>query len=165
MPESLKSRLRKIWFNHWPCYRGSGGRITYMADDHKHIQVKIPLNWKTRNIMGTIYGGSMYSAVDPFYMDMLMKLLGKDYILWDKAASIRFIKPGRKTLFADFLMTDEEIDLIKKELQDKKSIDRHYSVELKDKHGKVYAVVDKTVFIRRKINPTKPTHAVKEQSV
>ena len=115
--------------------------------------------------MGTIYGGSMYSAVDPFYMDMLMKLLGKDYILWDKSANIRFVKPGRKTLFADFHMTDEEIETIKQELQDKKSLDRHYSVELKDKHGKVYAIVDKTVFIRRKTNPTKATHSAEEQSV
>lgn len=165
MPESFRTMLRRIWFNHWPCYRGSGGRITYMADDYKHIRVKIPLNRNTRNIMGTIYGGSMYSAIDPFYMDMLMKLLGNDYIVWDKAASIRFMKPGRKNLFAEFYMTDREIDTIKEELMDKKSIDRHYKVELKDKEGKVYAIVEKTVFVRKRFSPAQLAHSDEAQSV
>ena len=61
------------------------------------VRVKIPLNWKTRNGVGTIFGGSLYAAVDPIYMTMLIKLLGPDYLVWDKSAAIRFLKPGRGT--------------------------------------------------------------------
>jgi hypothetical protein len=62
MPESSQSRLMRWKFNLFPAYRGTGGRITYISDDLREVRVKIPLNWRTRNYVGTIYGGSLYGA-------------------------------------------------------------------------------------------------------
>src|SRR5437763_12581448 len=102
MPESFRTRLLRWKINLFPAYRGSGARVTYIASDFREVRVRLPLSWRTRNVVGTIFGGSMYGAVDPVYMIMLMRLLGRDFIVWDKAAGIRFRKPGRATLYATF---------------------------------------------------------------
>ncbi len=150
MPESLKTRLLRWGFNFFPAYRRTGGRLTYIADDLREIRVKLPLNRGTRNYRGTIYGGSMYGAVDPIYMLMLIKLLGPDYVVWDKAAAIRFKRPGRSTLYARFVLDDGEIEAIKDELTRQASVDRAYQVDLTDREGVVHATVEKTIYVRRK---------------
>jgi hypothetical protein len=150
MPESFKTRMYRLGFNFFPAYRGTGARIIYIADDWQEVRIKLPLNWRTRNYVGTIYGGSMYGAIDPIYMVMLIKILGKEYVVWDKAASIRFRKPGTRTLLAKFVLTDEEISAVKDSLSSAPSIERIYLVELVDAEGVVHASVDKTVYIRRK---------------
>ena len=97
MPESFRSKTFRWGFNLFPAYRGTGGRVTYIADDWHEIRVKLPLNWRTRNYVGTIYGGSIYGAIDPIYMLMLIRIVGDGYIVWDKAANVRFRKPGKGT--------------------------------------------------------------------
>ena len=150
MPESLTTKLTRWGFNLFPAYRGTGARIVYIASDWREVRIKLPLSWRTRNYVGTIYGGSMYGAVDPIYMVMLIKVLGPDYVVWDKAASIRFRKPGTNTLFAKFVITDEEMRAVKTALAAAPSIERIYLVELVDAKGVVHASIEKTVYIRRK---------------
>jgi hypothetical protein len=113
------------------------------------MRVELPLNWRTRNYVGTIFGGSLYGAVDPHYMIMLIKILGPGYTVWDKAATIRFKKPGRGTLYARFLLDEEEIATIRRLTEAAPSIDRVYTVDLTDAQGVVHASVEKTVYIRR----------------
>ncbi len=92
----------------------------------------------------------MYSGIDPIYMLMLIKILGRDYIVWDRSAKIRFTRPGKETLYADFLVTREDIDEIKNKLAEEKSIDKNYHVELKNKVGEVHAKIEKLLYISRK---------------
>jgi hypothetical protein len=150
MPESLQSKIMRLKFLAFPCYVGTGARVTYIAGDYKEVRVRLPLSWRTRNYVGTIYGGSMYGAVDPIFMLMLMKILGPEYIVWDKAASIRFKKPGRGTLYARFTIDDAEIAAIHEGLGSEKSLDRVYQLQICDKAGEVHAIVEKTVYIRKK---------------
>lgn len=140
-------------FNLFPAYRGTGGRVTYISSNFREVRVRLPLNWRTRNYVGTIFGGSLYGAVDPMYMIMLIKILGPGYTVWDKAAAIRFIKPGRLTLHARFLIEEEEIATIKRLLETVPSIDRTYRVDLTDAAGLVHASVEKTIYIRRNAPP------------
>lgn len=150
MPESFATKVDRWKFNLFPAYRGSGARVLYISEDYREMRIKIPLSWRTKNYVGTIYGGSMYGGIDPIYMLMLIKTLGKNYIVWDKAATIRFKKPGKETLFADFKLTQEELDEIKTVLQEQKSVDRIYTVELKNKEGKVHCLIEKTLYIAKK---------------
>jgi hypothetical protein len=150
MPESFASRIDRWKFNLFPAYRGTGARVTYIAGDYREMRVKIPLSWRTRNYVGTIYGGSLYGGIDPIYMLMLIKTLGRDYIVWDKAAKIRFKRPGKQTLFADFRLTEEELTEIRRLLETEKSIDRIYQVQLKDENGKVHCLIEKTLYIAKK---------------
>ncbi|HSU13322.1 DUF4442 domain-containing protein [Longimicrobium sp.] len=149
MPESLRTRLTRIAVTHFfPAYRGTGGRITYIADDWYEVRVEIPLSRRTRNYVGTIFGGSMYGAVDPIYMVMLIKLLGPGYTVWDKSASIRFRKPGRTTLHARFTLDDAELGAIRQALKTERALDRTYRIELADAEGTVHAEVEKVIHIR-----------------
>jgi hypothetical protein len=150
MHESKRSRWLRWRFNLFPAYRGTGARVTYIAGDFKEIRVKLPLSWRTRNYVGTIFGGSLYASVDPMYMIMLIQLLGREYIVWDKAASIRFRKPGRNTLFATFRLEDAELDEIRNRTANSEPIDRTYNVDLVDAEGVVHASVEKVIYIKRK---------------
>lgn len=150
MSESFSSKLDRFKFNFFPAYRGTGARVIFISDDYCEIKIKIPLSWRTRNYVGTIYGGSMYAGIDPIYMLMLIKNFGANYIVWDKAATIRFKRPGKETLFADFKLNEDELNEIKEILKSKKSIDRIYTVELKDKNGKVHCLIEKTLYIANK---------------
>jgi acyl-coenzyme A thioesterase PaaI-like protein len=150
VPESMKSKLLRWGFNLFPAYCATGARITYVASDFREVRIRLPLSWQTRNYVGTIFGGSMYAAVDPVYMLMLIKNLGKDYIVWDKSACINFKKPGRTNLFARFLIDENELETIKKELAHARHVDRTYHVDLTDDQGRVHATVEKVVYIRKK---------------
>ena len=149
MAESWRTRLTRWGFNWFPAYRGTGAWVTYIASDWRETRIRLPLNIQTRNYVGTIFGGSIYGAVDPFYMIMLIRNLGKDYIVWDKAATIRFKKPGRATLYARFALDEAELEAIRAELRSARSIDRVYRVDLTDAQGVVYAEIDKVIYIRR----------------
>ena len=150
MPESFRSRLLRWKFNLFPAYRGTGARIAYIAEDLREVRVKLPLWWRTRNYVGTIFGGSMYGAVDPIYMVMLIHNLGRDYVVWDKSATIRFRKPGRGTLFATFRLDDDELNAIRDAAASGESLNRVYNVDLVDGEGQVYASVEKVIYIKRK---------------
>ena len=150
MPESFKSKRFRWMFNFFPAYRGSGGLVTYIAEDFHEVRVRLPLSWRTRNYVGTIYGGSIYASIDPIYMLMLIHILGPEYVVWDKAAKIRFKKPGKETLYADFKLDADEIDEIKRLAETERSVDRIYNVELKDKNGVPHAFIEKTLYISKR---------------
>jgi acyl-coenzyme A thioesterase PaaI-like protein len=160
MVESLQTRVFRWGMNLVPCYWGTGARITYIAADYQEVRVTLPLSWRTRNYMGTIFGGSMYGAIDPVYVLMLIKTLGPQYVVWDKAALIRFRKPGRTCLYARFTICAGEIYTIKANLRKARSIDRVYQVDLCDRNGVVHASVEKTIYIRRKDGLRQPQPAV-----
>jgi Domain of unknown function (DUF4442) len=151
--ESFASRRLRWTFNLIPAYRGTGARVIYVASDFREVRVELPLSWRTRNYVGTIFGGSLYGAVDPVYMIMLIKILGPSYTVWDKAATIRFRRPGRSTLSARFVLDEEEIRTIRELAESHPSIDRVYQVDLADAAGLVHASVEKTVYIRRNAIP------------
>jgi acyl-coenzyme A thioesterase PaaI-like protein len=147
--EKLGPRTFRWLMNLWPCYWGTGGHVTYMAPDWKEIRVRLPLNLQTRNYVGSIFGGSLYAAVDPLYMLMLIRLLGPGYLVWDKAATIRFLKPGRTTLFATCRVDDTELDEIRRLLETEPRIDRTYRISLSDAQGTVHAEVEKVIQVRK----------------
>ena len=114
------------------------------------MRVRLPLSWRTRNYVGTTFGGSLYGAADPMYMIMLIHILGPAYEVWDKAATIRFKRPGRSTLYARFLIREEEIAEIRRLLETAPKTERVFAVDLVDADGVVHAAVEKTISIRRK---------------
>jgi acyl-coenzyme A thioesterase PaaI-like protein len=141
--ESLHTWFFRVAFNLWPCFRGTGGRLVYASADWRRLTLRLSLSWRTRNVVGTIFGGSLYASIDPIYMLMLMRILGKGYIVWDKAAAIRFRRPGTETLHAEFHLPEEEIAEIRRLADMQRSVDRVYLVEYKDSSGTVIAAIEK----------------------
>jgi len=148
--ESFHSRLLRWKFNLFPAYRGTGARVSYIASDFREVRIRLALSWRTRNYVGTIFGGSLYGAVDPIYMIMLIHVLGPEFVVWDKAATIRFRKPGRTTLYATFRLDDTELDAIRNATATGEPVHRSYNVELVDAEGAVHASVEKVIYVRRK---------------
>jgi acyl-coenzyme A thioesterase PaaI-like protein len=150
MAETWRSRSYRWFFNWFPAYRGTGARVAYIADDWTEIRIRLPLSWRTRNYVGTIFGGSMYGAIDPIYMIMLIKQLGPDYIVWDKAATIRFRRPGREPLTATFVLSRATVDAIRANADAAGKIEKDFAVDLVNAEGQVHASFTKLVSIRRR---------------
>jgi len=148
--DRLPPFLHRHLFNLYPCYRGTGARIVELDRDWRRVRVRLPLSWRTRNYVGSIFGGSMFGAVDPIYMLMLIRNLGPEYVVWDKSAQIRFRRPARKALSATFVLGAEELDAIRRELEERESTERTYTVELTDPDGVVCARVEKLIHIARR---------------
>jgi acyl-coenzyme A thioesterase PaaI-like protein len=137
--------LRAI--NAWPPFLGAGIRVTRMGS--KAVDVEMKLRRWNRNYVGTHFGGSLYSMTDPFFMLMLLDNLGPEYLVWDKAATIRFKKPGRGKVRAEFRLSDEQIDEIRRAATNGKT-EPTFVVQVKDEAGEVVAEVEKVLWVKRK---------------
>ncbi len=135
--------------NLWPPFLGAGIRIKDIAPDMKAIDVEMKLRWWNANYVGTHFGGSLFAMTDPFYMLMLMANLGRDYIVWDKAASIRYRKPGMGKVRAEFRLTDADVDDIREKLKTLPKYEPTFRVEVKDEQGTVIAEVEKLIYVRK----------------
>jgi len=110
--------------------------------------VKLPLNWRTKNYVGTIFGEHVRRHRPVLHDDAAeeprrrLRRLGQG--IRDPVQ-----KPGQETLYATFTITDEEIEAIRAELAaaETDSVDRHYTVELVDEDRTVHATVRKTVYV------------------
>ena len=155
---SVKKALRRhmrVLLNLWPPFLGAGIRVKRLRPDWKEIDVEMKLRRWNSNYVGTHYGGSLYSMTDPFFMVMLIENLGREYIVWDKSASIRFRKPGKGTVTASFRLTEEEIEEIRRALESQEKIEQTFAVDVKDEAGNVIAQVEKLLHIRKKTQAEK----------
>jgi len=143
-------RLLKALFNLYGPFLGAGIRIEHIRDDWQEIDVSLTIRWYNRNIMGTHFGGSLFSMIDPQYMLMLMKTLGKEYVVWDKAASIDFISPGRGTVSAKFRLSDEQLDDIRARTANGEKYLPEFTVDIVNEENELVARAIKTLYVRRK---------------
>lgn len=146
----IRQRFLEKMINFYGPFVGAGVKLVEMSDDFRYAKVEMPLRFYNRNYMGTQFGGSLYAMVDPWYMLMLIKNLGPDYIVWDKAATINFRKPGRSTVRAEFRLNDEILDEVRKKVDQHVKFDQHFLVQIFDEDGTLIADVDKVVYIRKK---------------
>ncbi|WP_309597402.1 DUF4442 domain-containing protein [Flavobacterium davisii] len=130
----------KYGFNFSPMYKRSTARVTHISEDLKNVHIKIPHNYKNKNYVGSIFGGSLFSAVDPIPMTQLMYILKDNYIIWDKTAFIRFKKPARENVYATFHFSDEEIKKIIDEVKIKKEIEYTKITSITNKKGMLHFV-------------------------
>jgi len=144
------SRALRRWINFWPPFVGTGIRVRHVASDMKSVDVELKLRFWNANYVGTHFGGSLFAMTDAFYMLMLMANLGRDYIVWDKAATIRYRKPGKGTVRAEFRLSDSQIEDIREKLKTLPKYEPIFSVEVKDEAGVVIAEVEKVLHVRKK---------------
>ena len=149
MRTALKRYLQHF-VNFWPPFLGAGIRVTRVQPDWRAVDVEMNLHFWNTNFVGTHYGGSLYSMTDPFYMLMLIKNLGEDYLVWDKSASIRFRKPGRGKMRASFRLSEEQIEAIRRQLETQEKAEPVFQVEVKNESGEIVAEVQKLLHVRNK---------------
>jgi acyl-coenzyme A thioesterase PaaI-like protein len=133
----------------YPPYLGAGVRVWVSPDLHT-FEVRMKLRWWNRNYVGTHFGGSLYAMCDPFFMLILIEALGRDYIVWDKAATIRFRRPGRGTVRATFHIPPERVEEIRAAADAQGKVEPTFQAEIVDERGEVVAEVEKLLYVRRK---------------
>lgn len=146
--------LLRLAMNLWPPYLGAGIRVRRIADDFREIVVEMPLRLRNRGYFGTHFGGSLYAMTDPFFALMVLHNLPDDYLVWDKAASIEFLAPGRSRMRATFVLNDDDLERIRRMTANG---DKHlhlFHVDVVDEEGLVVAKVEKIVYVRRRRNPS-----------
>lgn len=144
--ESSRSRQMRWAFNFWPCIWCTGSRVEFIAGDFKELHVSIKLNIRTRNRVGTVYGGSIYSSVDPYFMLLFMQILGREYVVWDKGASMKFVRPIVEKVKCRFLITDELIAEVKQKIAENGEYTFDLPLKYEDDNGTVYATFTKQVY-------------------
>ncbi len=145
-----RARMLRWLLNLYPPYLGAGIRVQHISPDLRSVKVAMKLTRWNRNYVGTQFGGSLYAMVDPFYMLLLIEQLGRDYIVWDKAASIDFIAPGKGPVFAEFHVDDALLDDIRQQTATGKKCLPRVQVDIRDGAGELVARVDKTIYVRLK---------------
>ncbi len=149
IPPHLFFRL----LSYWPPYLGAGIRVRRVSKDVRRFEVEHRLGLLTQNFVGTAFGGTLYAMCDPFYMFILLHNLGKDFIVWDKAATVTFKKPGKGRLRAVFELSAEEIERVRAEAQRLGKIEPVYRSQVIDSQGVVIAEVEKVLYVRWKLAP------------
>jgi len=140
----------RTMMNLWPPFLFSGIRVLQISKDFRSAKVKLKKNALTSNYVGTLFGGSLFAMTDPFFMIMTMKNLGSNYIVWDKRGAIEFVSPGRKTVFGEFHITEEDLADIRVNVSQIGKYLKWFEVELKDSEGVVVAIVKKEIYFREK---------------
>ena len=147
---AMKSKTLKSLINIYPPYWGTGIRLSHIADDYREATVTMKLRFYNRNYVNTHFGGSLYAMVDPFYMLMLMHILGRDYVVWDQAATIEFVSPARGMVSAHFVINDRIVEDIEKNTAAGEKYLPRFEIDIIDEQGTVVARATKTLYIRRK---------------
>ena len=146
--KSFLHSLRYKWINFYPPLLGAGIRVLHKQSDDYTIKVQLKLTRLNLNVVGTHFGGSLYAMCDPFFMLLLLEHLGRDYIVWDKAASIQFLKPGRGTVTATFHISPEQIAELRAQTDREGKIEPLFNVDVIDEQGEVVAKIEMRLYIR-----------------
>jgi acyl-coenzyme A thioesterase PaaI-like protein len=157
-PEILRRGI-----NLWPPFLGAGVSVTRVSADYREVDVTLKLGLLNRNYFGTQFGGSMFAMADPFFALMMLQNLGPGYVVWDKAASIRYRKPGRGDVFAHFRLSAAAIARARTATAHGARHEPTFRVQIVDRAGDVVAEVEKTLFIRRHAE-TPPAGPVRQRA-
>lgn len=148
---NVSPKLFKQMLNLYPPYLGAGVKVEYISEDWKELHVSMALRWYNKNAVGTHFGGSLYSMVDPHLMLLLMRLLGKDYLVWDKSAEIEFIKASKKKVRSVIIISDEDLEEIIRNTENGEKQFSNFIIDLRNEDNELVAKVDKVIYVRKKL--------------
>jgi hypothetical protein len=155
---NLSPKLFKRLLNIYPPYLGAGVKVDYISKDWKELHVSMALRWYNRNYVGTHFGGSLYSMIDPHLMLLLIQLLGKEYLVWDKSAGIEFIKATKKKVRSVIKVSDEDLAEIRRNTANGDKYFSKFFVDIKDADNELIARGEKVIYVRRKLKGMSKEH-------
>lgn len=154
MRRKLSPNWLKRILNIWPPFLGAGIKVLTINENWDYAKVRLKKGLLNTNYFGTAYGGSLFSMTDPFYVLMLTNQLGRNYIVWDKGASIKYISPGRSHVFCEFRLTKQQVDEIRRHADINEKYEPEFEVDIIDESGELVAKVFKKLHIKRKAKKT-----------
>ena len=146
----MPAQLLRFFMNIWPPFFGAGIKILTLSKDYRYAMIRLRMGIFNRNIVGVHFGGSLFAMTDPFFMIMVQHNLGKEFVVWDRAAKIDFVKPGRGNVHAEFSISEQQLEDLKSAAQNGVKVLRDFTVEVKDGSGEIVAIIIKTLYVRQK---------------
>ncbi len=146
----LMSRYLKRWLNRWSPFQGSGIRVLRISSDFREVDIEMVHELWNTNRNRTHFGGSLFAMTDGMYVMILIENLGPDYVVWDKSASIRFRRPATSAVRAEFRLSEEQIDEVRRAADTQPKVEPTWKIEVKDRSGEVVAVVERTMSVKRR---------------
>jgi acyl-coenzyme A thioesterase PaaI-like protein len=126
-------------------------RIVKITPDFKQVNVRVRSSLLNRNLQRTIFGGTIFSAADPYYAIMYWQIFAHEGMkteAWLKEARIEFLKPAASHLDLHFELSSTDIETAKAELRANGKFSRWHEVEAKSKTGEVVARIHTLVYLR-----------------
>ena len=146
----MKPSTLRHGMNLWPPFLFAGIHVRQISADWRRVHVELRARPWNRNFVGTHFGGSLFAMTDPFRMIPVLKCLGPDYIVWDQAGEIAFVKPGRGTVHAIFELEDAVLDELRAATETGQKVLRWFDANVVDAQGDVVARSRKLLYVRRK---------------
>ncbi len=146
----MKAAWLRFGMNLWPPFRGAGIRVRRIAPDYREIEVELSLKWHNRNYIGTHFGGSLYAMTDPFYMLMLIHVLGPEYFVSHKAGAIEYLVATREKVRARFAIDDATVADIRARTAGGQKYLPQMAVDVRTESGDLVARVAHTLYIRKR---------------
>lgn len=146
----VTAKTMKRLLNIYPPYLGAGIKIGYIREDWSELEVSMKARWYNKNAVGTHFGGSIYSMIDPHLMLLLMQRLGKDYWVWDKAAEIDFIKATTQKISAVISISPAQLSEIINRTQSGQKYLPEFTIQIRDEDSNLIADVKKTLYIKKR---------------
>lgn len=148
--KALRELNLKLAINLYPPYLGAGIRVEHISPDFRSVRVAMPLTFYNRNYVGTHFGGSLYAMCDPFFMLMIIKNLGPDFVVWDKTGTIRFLHPGTGTVRAHFVLDPDRLDALRDQALRNGKAEAAFTVDVVDGNNRAVARVEKVIHVRER---------------
>jgi len=153
-PSKNAEHASRMWLlkfvNLYPPFLGAGIRVRRSGPGKRGFDVRMRLTWLNRNVLGSHFGGSLYAMCDPFFALIMIEQLGPGYVVWDKAAAIRFVRPGRGTVRASFDVAPERVAEIRRAADAEGTTEPVFLARVVDGRGETVAEIDKTLYVRRR---------------
>lgn len=141
--------MRRL-MNVWPPFLFSGIRVVALDEDFRHARVRLVKRRWNGNVFGTHFGGSLFAMTDPFWLLLVLRNLGPGYVVWDRSAEVEFVSPGRRDVYVDFRLTDEELAELRAQADAGDRVLRWFHCEVVTSDGTLVARVRKQVYVRRR---------------
>ena len=152
--EGERKHASRMWLlrfvNVYPPFLGAGIRVRRAGPGKRGFDVTMRLTWFNRNVLGSHFGGSLYAMCDPFFALIVIEELGDGYVVWDKAAAIRFVRPGRGTVRASFDVPPERVEEIRRAADANGTTEPRFVACVVDGRGETVAEIEKTLYVRRR---------------
>ena len=147
-PKELK-RMLNLWFP----FMTNRIQIDSISDDFHHMHVCLKHSFWNRNPNKSIWGGSIVSAMDPFFPILMKQILLRDGIVTDfysKAISVQFIKMVKSNVTFQFSISEKEVALVVQELDQNEKYEGWHSVEGIGSNNKICVKGKVQIFLRKR---------------
>jgi len=151
-PRVLSERQGRWLINLFPPLLFNRIRVVEIGPGCRSCRVRVARSRLTRNLHGTTFGGTIYTAVDPFHALMYWQVFarrGERVQVWLRRARIDYVRPAASALELRFELTDEDIEQAVAALASEGRCLRNHRVEALDDEGRICAIAETEVYLRR----------------